>query len=88
MKPHPFESITEEQWKSGLPRHKCALCAYDYSDPVHSVCLWPLVIVLEDTFRPESARMVVEFVGELSAEVRGVVIEVAADAAREGISRN
>jgi hypothetical protein len=33
--PHRFESISEQQWKAGKPRHLCNLCDLDYSDPIH-----------------------------------------------------
>lgn len=60
MKSHQFQSITEEQWKSGLSRHKCALCSFDYGDPVHCKSSWPLVIVIEDCFVPELAGEILE----------------------------
>lgn len=65
MKSRQFQSITEEQWKSGLLRHRCALCSHDYGDPVHCVSHWPLVLIIDDGFRPQSAPLVLEVVGKL-----------------------
>lgn len=74
MKPHQFQSITEEQWKSGLSRHKCALCSSDYGDPVHCESSWPLVVVIEDCFAPELAREILKVEPGRSAEVNYAVI--------------
>lgn len=73
MKTHQFQSITEEQWKSGLSRHRCALCAYDYDDPVHSMSNWPLVITIEDCFVPQSAELVVTVAAEQSSETHAIL---------------
>lgn len=78
MKPHQFQSITEEQWKSGLSRHRCALCSHDYGDPVHCESSWPVVVVIEDCFIPESARLVLEVVSDLDDSACAATWKIAA----------
>lgn len=87
MKPHQFESITEEQWKSGLSRHKCALCSSDYGDPIHCESSWPLVVVIEDCFVPEWAEEIVEMSQNTSMEANYAVIHALAVYAELGLRR-
>lgn len=73
--PHNFESITEQQWKSGKNRHKCAICR-DYGDLVHLPL--PLLITKPtiDHFNPSAAQIVLEAVQEYSEETVAVAIQV------------
>lgn len=68
MKTHPFESITEEQWKSGLSRRRCALCACDYDDPVHGISNWPLIILDIGGHEPRRVEDVMARVRELDQQ--------------------
>lgn len=87
MKSHQFQSITEEQWKAGLSRHKCALCASDYGDPVHCESSWPLVVVIEDCFVPEWAGEIVEMSRNTPTETNYAVIHALAVYAELGLKR-
>lgn len=57
---HKFQSITEQEWKSGVPRHRCAECSEDYSHPVHCESSLPLVVTIEDCYVPEWAGEIVK----------------------------
>jgi len=59
MTSHKFQSITEQQWKSGTPQSRCAECAEDFGHPVHCESSWPLVVV-EDCYVPEVAAPLIE----------------------------
>lgn len=87
MKTHSFESITEEQWRSGLSRHKCALCAYDYDDPVHCVSNWPLVVVIEDCHVPEFAPRILKAIESTPVETCQAAIVALAVYAEFGLRR-
>ena len=57
---HKFQSITEQQWKSGTPRSRCAECSEDFGHPVHCESSWPLVVIIEDCYVPEFAEEIVK----------------------------
>lgn len=84
---HSFKSITEEQWKSGFNRHHCAFCSRDYSDPVHCKSSWPLVVVIEDCYVPNSARDLLSALQGLDDESCRVSIQLYALDAAEEIER-
>ena len=65
---HKFQSITEQEWKSGIPRHRCAECSQDYGHPVHCESSWPLVVVIEDCYVPEYAVEIVKLTAASTAE--------------------
>lgn len=87
VKTHQFQSINEEQWKSGLSRHKCALCSFDYGDPVHCESSWPLVIVIEDCLVPELAPEALESVKSKSFDTNYAMIHALAVYAELGLRR-
>lgn len=53
-----------------------------------TLLLWPLIFILDDGFRPESAQLVMEVALEYDLEVRWLVWKFAAEAAREQINVN
>lgn len=85
--PHEFESITEEQWKAGRSRYRCAACRRDYQDRIHLPLLWPLVVILEDVFIPDTAADLVEGLRGVDDESLAVTIAVWAINAAEEIER-
>lgn len=72
--PHQFESITEKQWKDGESRYRCAVCRRDYSNSIHLLLLWPLVVTLEDVFVPNSAAALIKGLRGLDDESLAVTI--------------
>jgi len=78
---HQFQSVTQEQWRSGFNRHHCAFCSKDYSDPVHCESSWPLVVVIEDCYVPHAAPYVIEGVSSLDDHSARVTIALFADEA-------
>lgn len=84
---HEFQSITREQWESGVDRHQCGLCKRDYGDPIHCASSWPLVVVIEDCYIPEFAREVVKLAQTTPAEHSYAVIHALAVFAEVGLVR-
>lgn len=78
MTSHKFQSIPEQQWKSGTPRSRCAECAEDFGHPVHCESSWPLVVVIEDCYVPEWAREIVKLTEESEVETSYAVIHALA----------
>jgi hypothetical protein len=85
MTSHKFQSITEQQWKSGVPRHRCAECSEDYGHPVHCESSWPLVVIIEDCHVPEWAEEIVESVATTSTETCGAAVHALAVYAELGL---
>ena len=50
--------------------------------------LWPLVLIIEDTYRPESAGFIIEGIEALPEEAFSLVFGFAADRAREEVTCN
>lgn len=50
----------------------------DYGDPVHCESNWPVVVVIEDCFIPESARLVLEVVNDLDDSACAATWKIAA----------
>lgn len=86
--PHQFQSITEQQWKSGVSRHRCAECSRDYDDPTHSVVPWPLVLVIEDCFYPINAAPLLRGLAGLDDESAAMTIKLWAMDAVTAIDNN
>lgn len=78
MTSHKFQSIAEQQWKSGAPRHRCAECSEDYGHPVHCESSWPLVVIIEDCHVPEYAAEIVKLTEGVSAETAYATIHALA----------
>lgn len=53
-----------------------------------NLLLWPLVLVIEDCFVPESARLVVEVAGELRDETCAALWALAGMRANDELNRN
>lgn len=91
MKSHQFQSITEEQWRSGKSRQRCAECSRDYGDPIHCASSissnYPLVVVIEDCFIPEWAGKIVELSRDTSTETNYAVLHALAALAEVGLRR-
>lgn len=85
MGSHRFQSITEQQWKSGVPRHQCAECSEDYGHPVHCESSWSLVVVIEDCYVPEWAEEIVKLTEASTAEKDYVSIHALAVYAEMGL---
>lgn len=84
---HEFQSITHEQWESGVDRHQCGLCQRDYGDPIHCASSWSLVVVIEDCYIPEFARGVIELAANTPTETNYAVIHALAVFAEVGLVR-
>lgn len=65
---HRFQSISEDQWRAGGDRHRCAECSLNFGHPVHCESSWPVVVVIEDCYIPEWAGGVVQQVRETPTE--------------------
>jgi hypothetical protein len=74
--PHLFESITEQEWKSGKNRHRCAVCDKDYSSVVHSLRLLVLHVPDDNYFVPESAAQLVSGLCNLDDESAAMTIKL------------
>jgi hypothetical protein len=74
--PHEFQSISERQWRAGKNRHRCAACSCDYSNLVHLILLWPLVISIEDCYVPQSAAILIPAIQSLDDESCAVMIKL------------
>lgn len=85
MTSHKFQSITESQWKSGIPRHSCAECSQDYDDPVHFESSWPLIVVIEDCYIPELAPAAITTIAEADSETLAQCFAWAAFAAKANL---
>jgi len=60
MGQHRFQSITESEWKSGVPRHQCAECSLDYGHPIHCESSISPLVTIEDCYIPEWAQEIVK----------------------------
>jgi hypothetical protein len=87
MTSHKFQSITEEQWKSGTPRSRCAECAQDYGHPVHCESSWPLVVIIEDCYVPEWAGEIVKLTEQSGIETNYAQIHALAVYGELGLRR-
>lgn len=86
--PHQFQSITEQQWKSGVSRHHCAECSRDYDDPVHvyhyvPVSQWPVII--EDYYVSKYATQIVKLTEDYGIETAYATVHALAVYAELGL---
>jgi hypothetical protein len=87
--PHEFESVTEEQWRSGRRRHRCATCHRDYDDLVHSLRhIYATVFAYDNAYVPESAAALIEGLRGLDDESLRVTITLWAEDAVTEIGSN
>jgi len=77
MTSHKFQSFSEQQWKSGTPRSRCAECAEDFGHPAHCESSWRFILVVEG-YDPEYAAEVIKLTGESEIETGYTVIHVLA----------
>lgn len=86
---HQFVSISAEKWRDGASRYHCEACGAHYDDVIHRQTVpWPLILVIEDCFIPQSARLVIEVAAEQSDETLAILFALAGMKASGEINAN